>query len=527
MRLGFLAAAAASALIAWSCCAAGARAARVIVLAADGHARIAQDRFLPGTTLSALSTPTPQLTPTPLLTLTAPATQRSRAPSPALAHAANASTSSPTMVSALQLLRRTGAITSPEFQQYMGDWTAALATVKRLPAARAAELEAVIENLHGIAASGQLEVSRLPALFLTLENNVQWWTQGPWLSYGQRVEFSGSQLVWEYYPGQGIELQMLANFGKANGLYDGGPSDYPELSELISELIPLAADRAGGVSWEYYFEFDGGVPPWTSAMTQGTAIEALTRAYEASKNPTYLQLAAQALPVLIAPPPGGVSIPTYLGRRFLQYSFAPSVDIINAFLQTLIGLYEFAHVSGNPEASQLFAAGTTEAQAELPEFNTGAWSLYQPGLEDDLSYHDLVTGFLQQLCQLTATPIYCSTAAAFQTDLTTPPTLAQLTTTAAAGKPFTLRFRLSKVSHVGIVLTHGAQTVLATSADFPYGVSAFAVPALKRAGEYSVGLAATDLAGNFNRIVGTLEVTAPAPATTQGSKPKRELGRRS
>jgi hypothetical protein len=399
----------------------------------------------------------------------------------------------------------------------MRDWTQALATVKRLPPARAAELEAVVENLHGIAASGQLEASRLPALFLTLERNVQWWTQGPALSDGQRVEFSGSQLVWEYYPGQGIELQMLANFGKADGLYTGGAYDYPELSDLISELIPLAADRAGGISWEYYFEFDGGRPPWTSAMTQGTALEALTRAYEASKNPTYLQLARKALPVLSAPPPSGVSVPTGLGRRFLQYSFAPRTDIINAFLQALIGLYDFAHVSGNALAGQLFAAGNTEAQAELPEFNTGAWSLYQPGLEDDLSYHQLVTGFLAQLCTRTSAPIYCSTATAFQTDLTTPPALAQLTATAAAGKPFTLRFHLSKVSHVGIVLTRGTQTVFATSAYFPYGVSACVVPSLKPAGDYGVRIAATDLAGNFNRIVGTVDLTVPGTPDHSGT----------
>ena len=56
-------------------------------------------------------------------------------------------------------------------------------------------------------------------LFQTLSRNVQWWTHGPLLAADQRVEFPGSQLVWEYYPGQGIQLQVLGSFGKANGLY--------------------------------------------------------------------------------------------------------------------------------------------------------------------------------------------------------------------------------------------------------------------------------------------------------------------
>ena len=51
--------------------------------------------------------------------------------------------------------------------------------------------------------------------------------------------------MWEYYPGQGIELQELGSFGKADGFYTGGPSYYGRLRQLLSELIPLAARRAG------------------------------------------------------------------------------------------------------------------------------------------------------------------------------------------------------------------------------------------------------------------------------------------
>ena len=72
---------------------------------------------------------------------------------------------------------------------------------------------------------------------------------------------------------------------------------------------------------------------------------------------------------------------------------------------------------------------------------------------------------------------------------------------------FTLRFQLSKISHVGIVVLRGTQTVFATSAELPVRRAPFAVPALKRTGHYTVHLAATDLAGNFNRIVGSVQIT--------------------
>ena len=265
---------------------------------------------------------------------------------------------------------------------------------KHLTGTRRTELTAVTETLHQIAASGALTASRLPALFLTLNQNLRWWTTGPLLVSGQRIEFPGSQLVWEYYPGQGIQLQVLGTFGKADGLFTAGPSHYAQLTSLLAQMIPLAAKRANGMTWEYYFSFDGGSPPWTSAMSQATGLEALTRAFKATGNEYYLNTARRALPVFTRPPPAGVAVKTGRGIRFLQYTFAPSVSIINAFLQTLIGLDDYALESDNPEAMSLFEAGNAEAMAEVPHFDTGAWSLYQPGVEDDLSYHELVTGFL-------------------------------------------------------------------------------------------------------------------------------------
>jgi hypothetical protein len=367
----------------------------------------------------------------------------------------------------------------------------------------------VLANLREIAANGALTAPRLPALFLTVERNREWWTTGSLLSYAQRVEFAGSQVVWEYYPGQGIELQELGSFGKADYLVKAGPAYAAQGLSLLAELIPLAATRAGGVTWEYYFHFDGGVPPWTSAMSQGTALEALADAYKASGNRDYLAIAHSALPVFTVPPPSGVSVRTSLGRRYLLYSFAPAADeaVINGFLQTLIGLDDYALASGDPRAARLFREGNADAVTELPRYDTGAWSLYQPGEEDTLDYHTLVTGFLQRLCSMTQTPIYCTTAVRFQQYLTTPPALTLVTSRLPVRRAGTIRFWLSKLSHVGIVVLRGNQVVFLTSADFGYGVNAFAIPALTHVGGYTVRLTATDLAGNFNRIVASLQVS--------------------
>jgi hypothetical protein len=476
---------------------ASATAAPVLVMGGGGHVNAGNDPFLA----------TRALTPAPAGVAWAGA------------HATRST--GRTVRSELTRLYRARQIDRAAYRRYGASFTAALGAAKRLRGTRAVELGAVISNLNEIAATRELSASRLPALFLTLDRNRRWWSTGPLLGSGQRVEFSGSQLVWEYYPGQGIELQVLGTFGKADGLYTAGPSQYPKLRQILSEMIPLAALRGGGLTWEYYFHFDGGSPPWTSAMSQGTALEALTRASKAfgqgSSQPSggtavgppsdhYLQIARRALPIFSVAPPVGVRVLTPAGARYLQYSFTPGTDIINAFLQSLIGLYDYAHVSGDRQAQRLFAAGDAQARAELWRFDTGSWSLYQPGVEDTLDYHTLVTGFLDELCARTNAHAYCATAQRFHAYMTTPPALRLLSTKTAPKAQFSIRFSLSKYSHVGIVIASGQQTVFLTSSYLSYGVDAFHVPPLPT-GSYTVRLAATDLPGNFSRIVGTLRVS--------------------
>ncbi|MEY2517897.1 MAG: hypothetical protein QOJ89_5261, partial [bacterium] len=143
----------------------------------------------------------------------------------------------------------------------------ALRSYRALTGTRRSELGAVLLNADAMAAAGALTPSRLEPVFLTIERNREWWTSGRLLASGQRVSFSGSQVIWQYYRGQGIELQMLANFGKANALWSSRKRT--ALRQLADEMVPLAADRGGFPAWEYYFRFGGGVPPWTSSISQG------------------------------------------------------------------------------------------------------------------------------------------------------------------------------------------------------------------------------------------------------------------
>ena len=89
----------------------------------------------------------------------------------------------------------------------------------------------------------------------------------------------------------------------------------------------------------------------------------------------------------------------------------------------------------------------------------------------------------------------------------TPPVLQLLTHRVRVGSAAVIRFRVSKISRVGITVVRNGQTLFLTSAEFGYGVHAFAIPALTHMGSYRFRLDATDLAGDYNQIAGAVQAS--------------------
>jgi D-glucuronyl C5-epimerase C-terminus len=453
---------------------------------------------------------------------------------------------------ALLRLRAGGAITETVYRKDYGALVAAKRSLGRLGGTRRAELGAVLSNIQAIAAAGGLSASRLAPLFLTLERNRDWWTTQPLLASGDRVSFPSSKLVWEYYAGQGLEIQWLGTFGKANGYYLSGHEN-GNLRQLLAEAIPLASSRAGGIAWEYMFQFDGGLAPWTSGLSQGTALQVLARAWSRFKDPTYLAAAQQALRIFATRPPAGVRVATRAGAHYAEYTFAPSDRILNGFIQALVGLYDYTSLTGDTLGLRLFEAGDAEARVEVPHYDTGAWSLYDQFGESSLSYHELLSEFLQHLCQrtrkglpsttantpspptpsvpggssstggATASPtvasraqagqpiaadeLYCTTAQRFTADLSTPPAIALLSTTLRGGVRAGVQMSLSKISSVSLTVRRGAQVVWTNRATVERGRPRLLWVTPSAGGTFSVTLAATDLAGNFSTTSGTVVVS--------------------
>jgi hypothetical protein len=347
------------------------------------------------------------------------------------AQAAGKPASGPSVTAALVSLQRSGAIAPAVYQQDFSAYVAAVNSLKKLSGTRRSELGAVVANVRAIAATGGFIPSRLPALFLTLERNRTWWTTGSLLASRVRISFPGSKLVWQYYSGQGIEIQWLGTFGEGNGFFSGGQNN--NLKQLVSELIPLATKRAGGIAWEYMFQFDGGLPPWTSGLSQGTALQVLARDYSRFKEPAVLTAAQEALGIFKTPPPSGVRVASSLGAHYLEYTYAPTDRILNGEIQALVGLYDYTSITRDPVGLALFEAGDAEERVRTPLYDTGAWSMYDQFGESDLNYHELLTEFLQHLCERTRRGEPLAPTSTPAVPPTSTPTPATPTTTTPAG----------------------------------------------------------------------------------------------
>jgi hypothetical protein len=482
--------------------AAPAQGAEVIVV--DGErAERRQDPLVPSRSAVRLAPP--------------PGARPARAASPARLSARGSRAVSRALARAL----RSGAIDRSSYDRYRRAYRRARSSRRRVRGARAIQLGYVIASLDRIALRGLLVGSRMPSLFIQLERNTRYWPSLPYPRSGDQVSFRGSELLYQYYPGRGLQLQPLSTFKKANLMHGAcvGVVDAPcrrdGLKLLLDEMIGLGTRRGPGfIAWEYLFDFGGGSPPWISGMAQATGIQALGRASQLLAIPAYADAAREALGAFETASPTGVRARGFRGgTHYLQYSFAPRLYIYNAFLQSLIGLYDFANITGDARAMGLYARAEPEARREMPSSDVGDWSRYSyRGHESNHDYHELLRELLQSMCNRRLGPLYCDYASRYRGYQVDPPELTFTGPEAATRGRYTrLRFDVSKLSAVEVSVYKGSRLAMRRLATFRRGPGSF-LWRPRSAGFYTIRLGAKELRtglGKKDRAAGEVEVLSP------------------
>ena len=379
--------------------------------------------------------------------------------------------------------RRRGRITRGQYRRWRTTYVRSIRTLRRLRGARATQLRYVLTSVESLALRRRLGATRMPVAFLQLERNRQYWPRKPYPAPGDQVSFRGSEILFQYFAGEGLQLHPLSTFKKANHLHgfceSGAPTcDEAALRRILDEMTKLAVKRGRGfIAWEYLFWFGGGTPPWMSGMAQATGIQALGRAAALLNEPKYAETARRALGAFDARPPTGVrTTGPRGGTHYLQYSFAPRLFIFNAFLQSLIGLYDFDQVVGDARALRLYQQAEPEARREVPLSDVGDWSLYNySGHESNQDYHELLREFLQSMCIRRLGDIYCAYAQKYRGYQVDPPEVTyEGPVSATEDQPAALRFTVSKLSAVQVtVVRPDGRVVFDRLATFRRGSGAF------------------------------------------------------
>jgi hypothetical protein len=379
---------------------------------------------------------------------------------------------------ALKRAVRTKKIKRADYRRWTRQWAQARRTLRGLRGARRAQLYYVYISVESLALTGRLIPSRMPAAFLQVARNRQYWRALPFPASEDRVSFRGSQILFEYFPGRGLQIHPLSSFKKANLIHGACVREEPgcdreALAQLLDEMNRLAVRRGRGfVAWEYLFDFGGGSPPWMSGMAQATAIQALARASQLLGRPDYLTWARRGLGAFETPPPTGVrTTGPEGGVAYLQYSFAPRLYIFNAFLQSLIGLYDYSVITGDTRARRLYDEAEPEAERQVPLSDVGDWSLYNyRGHESNADYHELLREFLQSMCTRRLGEVFCLYAKRYHGYQVDPPVLKlsvpDLTT---KGDLTPIRFNVSKLSAVEVTITKNGKVALDSVRTFRRG----------------------------------------------------------
>lgn len=401
------------------------------------------------------------------------------------------------------------AVSSGRLDQKTADGYAAIAdkAVALLPAIPPLRAQTLTQMLKDIAGqSDDYSPEWALTLFSMLQFNVQTLATQP-LPPSGTDRYDSDGVLYRFVTGHGFEFHPLGEFGALNTLILTGKTD--QAKQLADALVARGVPTDGRLLWSYPFPFGHGQPPWRSGMAQAVAAQALARVGQALGDQSLLDAADQAYAAI----PGRLVRGLSAGPWIKLYSF-DAAPVLNAQLQSAISVGDYAQISGNAGAAGLAAQLQASAEALLPKFDTGYWSLYSlGGKESTFGYHDYVVTLLKKLAARNpADTTWSDFATRFQSYETQPPVVKPSAASSAdpSAAPIviypdpqdgyldstTFTFWLSKVStvtlHAGgqtqsVLLGHGTQTITWS-------------PGPRAGGTYYPYLTAVDPAGNTTKV---------------------------
>jgi len=130
--------------------------------------------------------------------------------------------------------------------------------------------------------------------------------------------------------------------------------------------------------WYYNFNWKYVKKPWISSMAQGEALSVLARAFNITNDSKYLYSAQKCLSSFKFDIKDG-GITGYIDSKykiFEEYVSEVETHVLNGFIYSLLGLFDYFKFTGDIDAKHLFEEGIYTLENCLNKYDTGYWSKY-------------------------------------------------------------------------------------------------------------------------------------------------------
>ena len=296
---------------------------------------------------------------------------------------------------------RVGRLSGRAGARYSRVLSQSLLQLGLLPPERAAVLASVLRDVAAQARS--YDEPRALALFTMLETNARVLEASSLPASLADIE-GADGAVYRFVAGNGFQFHPLANFARLNSLVTARRRT--EAVRLADALVARGVKRGGTLTWEYYFPF-GGPSRWESGFAQAVAAQALARTAELVADGRRLAAARRAFRSLVSRLTSDLAGGTWVR----EYSFNDAV-ILNAQLQSLASLLDYARIVQDSDAVAFVARLDRATRALLPRFDTGCWSRYLlGGGAASRHYHEYHVALLKLLAAKTGATVYRDAAA--------------------------------------------------------------------------------------------------------------------
>ncbi len=213
-----------------------------------------------------------------------------------------------------------------------------------------------------------------------------------YMTFADKARYTGPRdekgvIKLDYHGSIGVRYNPIAvaQYGLAHWNLFLKTKDHRHLTEATAQadwLVGNLEENEKGVpvwkhrfAWRYAQELK---PGWYSGLAQGSGISLLSRIYTATKDEKYRAAAQRAFRAFVTNvKDGGVQVKDEEGNLWLEeYIVKPPTHILNGFLWTLWGVWDYWLLTGDKVAHDLFDRCIATLKTNLPRYDIGFWSLY-------------------------------------------------------------------------------------------------------------------------------------------------------